>query len=276
MPFGLTRHTATRLANGKVLVTGGLTTGTSLDNPSDEALLYDPASGSFTVTGSMSIPRFRHTATLLPNGKVLIAGGVTTGSGGVCTNTAELYDPAANNGAGAFVSTGAMAQFRSDYTATLLPNGKVLVAAAAGRTVGRAVRSRREQRRRRIRRHRFDERAARRPHGQPPRERHGAHRRRGRYDPPDGAGRGQIFDPAALGGTGGFSTRGTMLNPRYGHRATLLPSGRVLMTGGLDFTLNPFAPAGISMRSRERSSPPDRWRPRATTIRRLAWRTGGS
>jgi hypothetical protein len=63
-----TFHTATLLANGTVLVAGG-----GEDNSTAE--VYDPATGSFSITGGMEIGRSGHTATLLPNGSVLVAGG---------------------------------------------------------------------------------------------------------------------------------------------------------------------------------------------------------
>ena len=68
----------------------------------------------------MTVPRDFHTATILLDGKVLIAGG--TNIGGELAS-AELYDPAA----GTFAATGGMAVPREYYTATLLPNGKVLI-----------------------------------------------------------------------------------------------------------------------------------------------------
>ena len=77
-----------------------------------------PSTGSFSVTGSMAEARSLHTATLLPSGKVLVAGG------GDDNSTAEVYDPAT----GSFSITGGMEIGRSGHTATLLPNGSVLVA----------------------------------------------------------------------------------------------------------------------------------------------------
>ncbi len=65
-------HTATLLPNGKVLVAGGFNGGFTILTSAE---LYDPASGSWTATGSLNTARAYHTATLLPNGKVLVAGG---------------------------------------------------------------------------------------------------------------------------------------------------------------------------------------------------------
>ena len=88
------------------------------------AELYDPASGSWTATGSLNTARRYHTATLLPNGKVLVAAGVTDLIGSSFLTSAELYDPAS----GSWTVTGSLNIARATYTATLLPNGKVLVA----------------------------------------------------------------------------------------------------------------------------------------------------
>jgi len=76
--------------------------------------------GTFTATGSMTIPRTGHSATLLTNGKVLIAGGAVLSN---VLNTAELYDP----GSGTFAYTGNMTTPRASHTATLLPDGRVLI-----------------------------------------------------------------------------------------------------------------------------------------------------
>ncbi len=115
---------ATLLANGKVLITGGFGPGTSQLPVLSSAELYDPQSRSFTATGSMSVPRVRHTATLLVDGRVLITGGIDShGGGGAAANTAELYDPST----GSFVLSSSMATERADHTATLLDSGKVLI-----------------------------------------------------------------------------------------------------------------------------------------------------
>ena len=82
------------------------------------------ASGVFEETGSLGTGRYSHTATLLPNGKVLVAGGLTGFPSGTIIASAELYDPAS----GTWTATGSLAHARCQHTATLLPNGKVLVA----------------------------------------------------------------------------------------------------------------------------------------------------
>jgi hypothetical protein len=116
--------TVTLLQNGQVLVAGGCSSDPSIGpcNPVASAELYNPNTGLFTVTGSMSAPRFVHTATLLPNGQVLITGGQSTS--GVTLAIAELYNPST----GVFTLTGLMNAARQNQTATLLQNGQVLVA----------------------------------------------------------------------------------------------------------------------------------------------------
>jgi len=118
MPQGRYLHTATLLADGKVLIAGGSTDGR---NALASAELFDPVGGSWTATGTMVSPRESQTATLLPNGKVLVAGGYRDFE---ALPSAELYDPAT----GTWAATGSMNNARGYHTATLLPDGKVLVA----------------------------------------------------------------------------------------------------------------------------------------------------
>ncbi|HEX5221737.1 MAG TPA: hypothetical protein VFZ59_19385 [Verrucomicrobiae bacterium] len=104
------RHTATRLFNGKVLVTGGFGL--------KSAELYDPKTRTWELAGDMAYWRQGHTAILLNNGKVLVTGGNST------TLSAEIYDPSN----GFWTLTGSMNTNRVSETATLLTSGKVLVA----------------------------------------------------------------------------------------------------------------------------------------------------
>jgi hypothetical protein len=109
------QHTATLLANGKVLVTGG-------GNFLSSAELYDPASNTWSAAGPLSTGRTDHTATLLANGKVLVTGGFTSGVSGFLSS-AEVYDPASNT----WSPAASMSTARAQHTATPLANGKVLV-----------------------------------------------------------------------------------------------------------------------------------------------------
>ena len=168
-------HTATLLPNGKVLVAGGVNGdifefGSILAN----AELYDPTSGTWTATGSLGAARGEHTATLLPNGKVLVAGGVSN-SYSFLVN-AELYDPAS----GTWTATGSLGAARSDHTATLLPNGKVLVA--------------------------------------------------GGFNDSNRLASAELYDPAS----GTWTATGSLGAARNGHIATLLPNGKVLVAGGFN------------------------------------------
>jgi hypothetical protein len=111
------------LGNGKVLVAGGATSQRFL-GVTATAEIYDPGTGTWTRTGSMNVARQGATATVLPGGKVLVAGGSVFINGDALTS-AELYDP----DAGAWTLTGSMNVRRSQHSATLLAaNGQVLVA----------------------------------------------------------------------------------------------------------------------------------------------------
>ena len=118
-------HTATLLANGKVLVAGGEGAGGSISS----AEVYDPVNDTWAFTGSMSTPRVADIATLITtgplSGKVLVAGGSS-----VCANctplldSAELYDP----NTGTWSLTGDMNLARDDFNSPdALPDGSVFV-----------------------------------------------------------------------------------------------------------------------------------------------------
>jgi Galactose oxidase, central domain len=165
------RHTATLLTNGKVLIAGGA----SNTNRLNSAELYDPQTGNWTITGSLATARSAHTATLLPNGKVLVTGGLNTDSNRTTSplSSTELYDPQTGN----WTTTGSLGGGRHSHTATLLPNGKVLVAGGAA------------------------------------------------YFPVNGS---ELYDPQ----TGTWTATGSLSTARRFHTATLLPNGKVLVTGG--------------------------------------------
>lgn len=115
-------HTATRLANGDVLLAGGW------DGPrvTARAELYVAATGRFVPVGSMREARGGAVAALLRDGRVLIVGGSGVG---VVMRSAELYDPRTRR----FTAAGSMATARGGHSATRLRNGKVLVTGGADR-----------------------------------------------------------------------------------------------------------------------------------------------
>ena len=124
-------HTATLLSDGRVLVAGGYFYNYQQHKGGflDTAELYDSGTGKWTYTGSLNFDRHTSTATLLPDGRVLVAAGFGS-SGGVSglLASAELYDPATGN----WTVTGSLNDKRTNHTATLLPNGQVLVAGGNG------------------------------------------------------------------------------------------------------------------------------------------------
>jgi Galactose oxidase, central domain len=126
-PSYLSSGSASLLPDGKVLLTLYSHRDEDLD-PTNMAELYDPSAATFLATGNMTTYRNLPTATLLPDGTVLIAG-LNYYTVGAAISPAELYDPAA----GTFLATGNMTAGRIGHTATLLPDGTVLVAGGAER-----------------------------------------------------------------------------------------------------------------------------------------------
>ncbi len=131
--------------------------------------------GTWTITGSLAIGRYDHTATLLPNGKVLVAGGTDDD---FALRSAELYDPAS----GTWTVTGSLAAVRQYHTATLLPNGEVLVVGGFVHDIDFAFAS------------------------------------------------AELYHPASAT----WTATGSMGTGRSRHTATLLPNGKVLVAGGED------------------------------------------
>jgi large repetitive protein len=115
MTTGRIAHTATLLADGRVLVAGG-----RADAAAGSAELYDPRTGTFSATGRMTTSRSNHTATLLADGRVLIAGGW---HGTTTLESAELFDPVT----GTFSPTGSMTSPMGDQVAVRLTDGRVLI-----------------------------------------------------------------------------------------------------------------------------------------------------
>jgi hypothetical protein len=122
-----------RLPDGRILIVGGSgSEGSALSS----AELFDPSAksegrrGRFSATAPMSSPRSEPMISLLPDGRVLVAGGLALNGSPLAT--AEIFDPTGNGGRGLFRATGSMAQGRSRAAIALLPNGRVLVGGGLG------------------------------------------------------------------------------------------------------------------------------------------------
>jgi len=169
------------LSSGKVLVAGGCTklNANGCGGVTAGAEIYDPSTGKWTATGSMKAARGNLTATLLPNGRVLVAGGINAANNPL--GSAELYNPAT----GKWTSTGKMITARDEHTAILLSTGKVLVAGGentAGVTTAKT----------------------------------------------------ELYNPA----TGKWAATGNLNTSRLEHTATMLMNGKVLIAGGNNVTAN--------------------------------------
>ena len=175
-------HTATLLLDGRVLVAGGGPDGLQSTSLSSVEI-YDPATGLWTTTGSMLAARQGHTATLLPDGRVLVAAGYNQG---YFISSAELYDPAT----GAWTATGPLASARGIHTATLLPNGQVLAVGGNHNDV---------------------------------------------FNPSTVTiSSAELYDPAS----GTWAATGSLNAARTTHTATLLASGKVLIAAGYNYNGN--------------------------------------
>jgi hypothetical protein len=94
------------------------------------AELWDPATASFSPAGSLAQARNSHTATLLPDGRVFVVGGNVNGRGsGRTLSSAEVWEPVTAS----FGPAGSLIETRTDHTATLLPDGRVLVVGGMSR-----------------------------------------------------------------------------------------------------------------------------------------------
>ena len=222
------RHTATLLKNGRVLVAGGQAASGTMMTPLESVEIFDPASERFVNSSAMTAARASHAAVLLPDGKVLICGGLgaTAANGVIAVHaTAEVFDPATGRFAPAgnmtatrtahtatlletgqvlvtsngtadlfdpptnrFTKTGNPIAMRSDHTATLLGNGQVLIAGGIARAESLAT--------------------------------------------------AELYDPRAAT----FRATGNLVTSRTGHTATLLTGGKVLVAGGM--TVVPASAAG--------------------------------
>lgn len=227
MSYARENPTATLLMSGKVLIVGGY----SVDGNCcalSSAEIFDPKTGTFSTTGFMAVARRNHTATLLKNGRVLVAGGYngvngdSTGSGNV--NAPELYDPAT----GTFDATDAMSSARRYPTATMLMNGQVLIAGGGDSTNAALAPAETYKSRTAI----FTVTGS----LLTPRARHTATRLLdGKVLITGGYGDGgtttvsaELYDPV----TEKFSATGSMAVARYRHTETRLLNGDVLIAGG--------------------------------------------
>jgi hypothetical protein len=174
-------HLAVRLLDGRVLVIGGTDPWSPMGSE-----IYDPATGSFTKAGNMLKPREAYTATLLPNGKVLVTGGWSRIDLSYII-TAELFDPATNT----FAPTGNLTIGRGYHTATALADGRVLIVGGSDTTWTLRTAT-------------------------------------------------DVYDPVL----GTFSAGPSLATARADHAAIRLQDGRVLIAGGSDFT-NPLNSAEL-------------------------------
>ena len=202
-------HTATTLNDGRVLVAGGVDCTIYVSVVYSSAELFDPATGTWVATGSMTTARSGHTATLLNDGRVLVVSGLTS----------DIFNPATDT----WAATGNLTTARSLHTATLLNNGQVLAVSGSTAEIFDPATSTWSATGNLTTAH----------------YRHTAMLLTdGRVLVAGGLNGGvsnnsaEIFDPA----TGTWSPTGSMSTSRRDHTATMLNEGRVLVAGGTNST----------------------------------------
>ena len=202
-----TGTTATRLLDGRILVTGGISS-RDTSAPERSAELYDPVSGRWSEAAPMNVARTGHTATLLPEGQVLVVGGGCCGKAAIAS--AELFDPVT----GKWTETGQLASARRWHSAVLLADGKVLV--YGGDNNGVAVKSAEL----------YDTATGTWGATSSPRNDGAAVRLADGRVLVKGQASGEVYDPAK----GSWSSVGGPTHGRADYTATLLLDGRVLVT----------------------------------------------
>ena len=217
-------HTTTRLRSGDLLVAGGMAGGGSSLSTAE---LINVSAATVTGVGSMTEARIDHTATALPDGRVVLAGGYN----GEYLSSVEIFDPARKR----FAVIGSLREGRSGHTATLLPGGRILIIGGVGR--GWSFLASAEI---------FDPTTGQSEAVGPlsaPRESHtatllangrvlvvGGHR--GRRDAMEVHASAELYDPA----TRRFQAAAHLTTARHKHDAVGLADGRVLVLGGADRT----------------------------------------
>lgn len=132
MPIALHSHSATRLFDGRILVAGG----NNGLGEQDVSMIYDPSANTWTntvliATSALTMPRFGHNSTLLPNGNVMISGG--TQRFGQITDIIEVF----HSPIGAWADHGRFSTVRRAYhTMTLAPDGRLYALGGSDGTIG--------------------------------------------------------------------------------------------------------------------------------------------